>query len=65
MGETRLKKAWCESCGYTIRVTTKWIMLRVPICPICKKNMRHELEHLEGPLPNQLDIFEGGNGSKN
>lgn len=30
---TRLLKAYCESCGYTIRVTKKWALLALPSCP--------------------------------
>ncbi len=56
MNQTRLKKAWCEKCGYTIRITAKWITTRVPKCPVCNVNLRHELEHLEKPDPNQLKI---------
>jgi hypothetical protein len=32
--KTRLLKAICESCGYTVRVTRKWIILAgPPLCP--------------------------------
>lgn len=30
---SRLKKAECPSCGYTIRVTKKWIEVGLPTCP--------------------------------
>ena len=30
---TRLKKVICPECGYTMRVTQKWIETAVPICP--------------------------------
>ncbi len=30
---TRLLKAECEGCGYTVRVTKKWVEAAVPICP--------------------------------
>jgi len=30
--ETRLMKVVCEDCGYTIRVTNKWLMKAYPIC---------------------------------
>lgn len=58
VAKTRLKKVWCEECGYTMRVTTKWIFTCNPICPTCKTNMRHELERFE-PLPNQLSLIGG------
>src|SRR5690606_31712113 len=30
---TRLVKAKCGGCGYTIRSTMKWLLLAVPSCP--------------------------------
>lgn len=30
---TRLLKAWCEECGYTVRVTKKWLEVGAPHCP--------------------------------
>lgn len=30
---TRLKKAACTECGYTVRVTTKWLEVGPPHCP--------------------------------
>ena len=30
---TRLLKAECPSCGYTVRVTAKWIEVGMPTCP--------------------------------
>ncbi len=30
---TRLLKAVCPDCGYTIRVTSKWAALGLPVCP--------------------------------
>jgi ribosomal protein L37E len=30
---TRLIKAWCPACGYTIRLTEKWASLGLPECP--------------------------------
>lgn len=29
---TRLLKAYCEECGYTVRVTAKWLEVGAPIC---------------------------------
>lgn len=31
---TRLLKAVCQECGYTVRVTQKWVELGLPICPV-------------------------------
>ena len=30
---TRMLKVVCESCGYTVRTTAKWIEQGLPICP--------------------------------
>src|SRR5579859_270672 len=30
---TRLLKAECPSCGYTVRVTAKWVAVGLPTCP--------------------------------
>ena len=37
---TRLLKAWCSSCGYTVRVTGKWAAIGLPICPTCNEQFR-------------------------
>jgi hypothetical protein len=31
---TRMLKAFCPSCGYTIRLTSKWAGLGLPTCPL-------------------------------
>jgi len=36
---TRLHKCECPGCGYTVRVTQKWIDVGLPICPECEKPM--------------------------
>jgi hypothetical protein len=37
---TRLLKASCEECGYTIRITRKWIEeAGLPGCPACERNL--------------------------
>ncbi len=43
---TRLKKVYCRHCGYTARVTQKWLDLGVPACPTrgCKQQ-RFVKEH--------------------
>lgn len=28
----RLVKCWCAECGYTMRVTLKWILVAAPVC---------------------------------
>lgn len=30
---TRLLKATCPDCGYTVRVTAKWVAVGLPVCP--------------------------------
>jgi hypothetical protein len=38
---TRLLKAYCHICRYTVRVTRRWLHLGgPPICPICKVTMQ-------------------------
>lgn len=32
---TRLIKVYCPECGYTMRVTRKWLEAAVPRCPVC------------------------------
>lgn len=35
---TRLIKAECE-CGYTVRISRKWLSIAIPECPCCKIEM--------------------------
>lgn len=35
---TRLLKVVCDDCGYTIRVTRKWLEVGLPVCP-CGQTM--------------------------
>lgn len=38
---TRMLKGECESCGYVVRVSAKWIEdAGYPICPTCNKSMK-------------------------
>lgn len=40
---TRLLKASCDTCGYTVRVTRTWLVKAgAPICPCNKKSMVHD-----------------------
>jgi hypothetical protein len=32
---TRMLKACCPSCGYTVRLTQKWVAKGLPICGTC------------------------------
>lgn len=38
---TRLQKCMCSKCGYTCRVTNKWLNEGAPICPICHRQMEN------------------------
>lgn len=38
---TRMIKASCPECGYTVRVTRKWLdTAGAPICPACEEQMK-------------------------
>ena len=40
---TRLLKAACDDCGYTVRVTKRWLLeAGAPLCPCNSKAMTHE-----------------------
>lgn len=50
---TRLRKAWCatEECGYTVRVTAKWLEIGPPHCPLhgaMEVEPGEEMEETEG-----------------
>lgn len=36
---TRLIKAECWGCGYTVRLSAKWLEVGAPICPTCEHPM--------------------------
>ena len=38
----RMMKCVCDKCGYTIRVSRKWIDLGIPNCPICNVKLEKE-----------------------
>ena len=49
--KSRLVKADCRDCGYTVRVTRKWLLAGMPDCGICHQPMRSlELEEYEAEL---------------
>jgi hypothetical protein len=41
---TRLIKCACPACGYTARITRRWIMVGVPMCPCGGSPMEPELD---------------------
>jgi hypothetical protein len=45
---TRLLKASCDVCGYTVRVTRKWLDLGAPRCGVCDDAPRLTCEGEEG-----------------
>jgi hypothetical protein len=48
---TRLLKVFCPECGYTCRITQKWIELGLPECPVCNQPMTDDPDALvEQPL---------------
>ena len=53
---SRLIKAHCEKCDYTIRLSRKWIEIRRPMCPVCVKNMVTELDGTTEADPRQLPL---------
>ena len=54
-GGTRLLKAECEECGYTVRVTKKWLSDKgAPICPCNMKAMHADMPEEESPEGERL-----------
>lgn len=41
---TRLLKAQCLKCGYLVRVTSKWLDMAYPTCPLCNVTMHGDYE---------------------
>jgi hypothetical protein len=37
--ECRLMKCECETCGYVVRTTRKWLAVGAPLCPCNNKPM--------------------------
>lgn len=50
---TRLHKCDCHACGYTMRISSKWLKLATPRCPLGHGDMTHDFLPLEG------EDFEG------
>jgi len=44
---TRMLKAICKTCGYTVRVTSKWLLIGPPHCP-ADGAMEIDMEHATG-----------------
>lgn len=39
---TRMLKAFCSNCGYTVRLTTKWALMGMPTCPLDSESFQLE-----------------------
>jgi hypothetical protein len=39
---TRLLKCTCPECGYTVRVTRKWLDVAMPTCTVCQVEMMEQ-----------------------
>lgn len=39
---TRMLKAACAECGYTIRVSKQWLEVKTPICPVHGRDMEYD-----------------------
>jgi len=37
---TRMIKCECESCGYVVRTSRKWVEIALPICGVCSETMQ-------------------------
>ena len=46
---TRMRKAHCTDCGYTVRVTAKWIDTAIPTCPNESCDSCGEHMHVDSP----------------
>jgi hypothetical protein len=44
---TRLLKATCSECGYTVRTTAKWLAIGAPICPTDEVAMTADTDESE------------------
>ena len=45
---TRLHKCDCHVCGYTMRISSKWLKLATPRCPLGHGNMTHDFDNQWG-----------------
>jgi hypothetical protein len=41
---TRLHKCDCVQCGYTMRISSKWLKLATPRCPLGHGDMTHDFK---------------------
>ena len=56
---TRLIKCECSQCGYTVRVTAKWIAMGTPICPNEDEETGDSHGQMVAHLPDETDDDEG------
>ncbi len=52
--KSRQIKVWCETCGYTLRASKRWLMTAFPMCPACNRSMCSEID----------SVFEEGRESQ-
>ena len=58
---SRLLKAACPECGYTIRITKKWANTARPACPVHQQAMAVEGLDEMPPAPEPRRAFSAGN----
>lgn len=44
---TRMLKAACPECGYTVRLSRQWLDVRVPMCPVHGAEMEYDAPEIE------------------
>lgn len=40
----RMYKCECNECGYTVRISAKWIEVAIPKCPVCNEELIKEMK---------------------
>ncbi|HDR9506919.1 hypothetical protein C5615_09815 [Burkholderia cepacia] len=45
---TRMHKTECTECGYTARVSAKWLKVGAPLCPAAHGPMEYDVGAVEG-----------------
>lgn len=53
---TRMRKAACPRCGYTIRLSRQWIAAGLPACPVC--HPRDDVFPLTCPDPEDVAVAD-------
>lgn len=58
--KTRMLKAACAPCGYTVRAARKWLGMALPLCPLCGERMASP--EYEAVLEAELAAWEADGG---